>query len=281
MVSPITKIGHDVLHSTLRSLGYAGATTEHTDWMRSRDNAALLVQFIDQRLEQSLIHGLFSPIQNQILRVRELNFLFDWGIPDEAFSEVEHSVPKWPESRLVVVTLVPYLPANDKMGAVGRTFQGLWKAAIIAQSANQRWEGYEKADQDSLRLLKGIEHPATERPVLRWEVIDLGCNCSHNRKLSDVRSPATSPHAGILAAAALHPQWIRSMDGKNVPHVWLPGYQISVSSPGASPWAGVPLLAFRYDSQKIVLEYDWDHDCCPKWAAPEFFGEQSPEIYVS
>ncbi|MFZ6015672.1 MAG: hypothetical protein ACOYUZ_04955 [Patescibacteria group bacterium] len=216
-----------------------------------------------------LIHGLFTPVEAQLTRVRELNAERGWGFTDEDFAEAERSVPPWPDGKLVAVTLVPYLPDADGMGGVERTFQEIWKAAAVAQEKSWRWDGYDKAGPDRLRLLKGIDHPAKDQPVLRWEVIDLGCN--RNRKPVDVRDSKTSPHAGIIASAMLHPEWVKAMDGDKVPYVWAPGYEVNVS--GENQWQHVPGLGFLRSVRKIGLDCSWYDGCSSDWAAASLVRE--------
>jgi len=215
------------------------------------------------------IHGLFTPASAQLTRVRELNIERGWGFTDEDFATAEASAPNWPAGNLVAVTLVPYLSAGYCMGDVARTFQELWQVAASLQQSNWRWEGYDKAGPGSLRLLKGIEHPAKDKPVLHWEVIDLGCN--RNRKPVDVRNLETSPHAGILASAMLHPEWVKAMDGDKVPYVWAPGYEVNVS--GGLPWQVLPDLSFDRGDRGIELGYDWCDGCSSGWSVPSFARE--------
>jgi len=216
-----------------------------------------------------LIHSLFTPIEAQLTRVRELNSERGWGFTDEDFAAAEASVPNWPSGKLVAVTLVPYLPDGDDIGGVERTFQELWQVSASLQHANWRWDGYDKAGPDTLRLLKGIKHPAKDKPVLRWEVIDLGCN--RNRQPVDIRNPETSPHAGILASAMLHPEWIKAMDGDKVPYVWAPGYEVNVS--GENPWQLLPILYFARSARKIKLGCDWHDGCNSDWSVASLVRE--------
>ncbi len=207
----------------------------------------------DKPASTELIHSLFTPISAQLTRVRELNSEHGWGFTEDDFATAEQSVPEWPSSNLVAVTLVPYLPDANGMGGIERTFQELWKVAAAVQETSWRWDGYDKAGPDRLRLLKGIKHPAQSKPVLRWEVIDLGCN--RNCKSIDVRSPETSPHAGILASAMLHPNWVKAMDGEKVPYVFVPGYKTNAS--GEDPWQSVTVLSFGRNGRLIKLYRYW------------------------
>ncbi len=216
----------------------------------------------------NLIHSLFTPTSAQLTRVRVLNTERGWGFTDEDFAEAEASVPEWPDGKLVAVTLVPYLPDGNGMGGVERTFQKLWRVVTSVHEDGYRGSCYDEGWY-GLRLLDGIGHPAQGKSVLRWELIDLGCN--RNRKPVDVRNPETSPHAGILAAVALHPAWIKAMDGNNVPYVWAPGYEVSI--PTKTPWEGTPSLDCDQIDRGIGLFCSWYGDCEPRWAVPSFTRE--------
>ncbi len=224
----------------------------------------------------TLVHGRFNKLEAQLKRVRELNLERNWGISIGSFDTVERFMPEWPKDKLVAVTLVPYLAdvKDDKgkiiMSGIERTFHELWEVAASQQLANSRWDGFDKAGPDKLRLLKGIEHPLTSSgsSTLRWEVIDLGCNC--NKKPMDIRNPEQSPHAGILASAMLHPEWIKAMDVDKVPNVWIPGYEVNIFSEDEGPWQGVPNLSFDRDDRRIKLLCGWYDGCCSSWAVPSF-----------
>lgn len=252
-------------------LAAAGLTAEMIEEVRKNPTLAeAMVKALKAQPAPTLtsdLSGLFTKPEDQLKRVREWNLERGWGVSDEVFAEAEKSIPAVPEDDLVAVVLVPYLTEvrkKDKivMTGVERTFQELWALAKAEQQANWRWDGYDKAGPERLRLLKGIEHT----PGLRWEVIDLGAN--RNRKPEDVRNAKRSPHAGILAAAALHPEWVRAMDGENVPYVWLPGYEVNV--PGGGAWQDVPDLGFYRGGRGVRLYCGWYYDCFPSWAVPSF-----------
>lgn len=236
---------------------------------RSDDNslATSMYEAVMRHPRFALIHGIFNKPEDQLKRVRELNLERGWGFTDACFIEAEKSIPKWPDGELVAVTLVPYLKDGRGMKGAERTFQELWAVAAKEQHAGYRWDGYDKAGPDKLRLLKGIEHT----PGLRWEVIDLGCN--RNEKPMVVRSPEKSPHAGILASAMLHPEWIKSMDGVNAPYVWAPGYEVNVTS--GAPWRSVPRVYFDRDDRRLRLDCDWcgDGGYGSRWSVPSFVRE--------
>ncbi len=255
------------LFSFVGKLADGGVTAEMAEEI-DRDPAlvAVIVEALKKHPRFTLVHGLFTKPEDQIKRVRELRLERGWGIPDAWLMEAEKSVPKWPDDRLVAVTLVPYL-GDEKDGPKGveRTFQELWAAAAKAQEKSWRWDGYDKAGPERLRLLQGVEH----KPGLRWEVIDLGSN--RGKKPVDVRHPERSPNAGILASAALHPEWVRAMDGESVPYVWAPGYEVNVS--GEDPWQGVPSLSFLRDGREFELGESWCDFTRSGWAVPSFVRE--------
>jgi len=264
-------LGFGKVSDLVGKLAEAGLTAEMAEEVRKDPALAeIIVNALKSQPTFTLVHGLFTKPEEQIEKVRKWNREFGWGIPDEAFAAAEKSVPAWPEEKLVAVVLVPYL--TDKTNedetvtsGLERTFHELWARAKSEQDANWRWDGYDKAGPDRLRLHKGIEH----KVGLRWEVIDLGAQ--RNKKPHDVRSAKSSPHAGILAAAALHPQWVKSMDGDKVPYVWVPGYEVTV--PGFEPWAGVPSLRFGRDWSRVGLDYGLGGRCGPSWSVPSFFRE--------
>lgn len=208
----------------------------------------------------ALVHDIFLSPGKQIARVRRLNLKRKWGFTDKDFRQAETSIPKWPEDKLVAVTLVPYLDDEKMCKRIKRTFRELWEVAASAQHAS--WIRGGNTDSDPLRLLKG----ATHQPGLRWEVIDLGCNRS--QPPVEIRSSKSSPHAGILAAAMLHPEWVKHMDGDNVPYVWLPGYEANVAD--RHPWKDVPTLSFVREDCRIESSCGWYDDGRVGWAVPSF-----------
>ncbi len=220
-------------------------------------------------VERELVHGLFTPAAEQIARVREWNKEFVWGFSDEAFAEAEKSIPAWPENKLVAVVLVPYL--SD----IHRTFHELWMRAAAEQDSSVRLKVYDSLESIGLCLLPGIEHPSTssERVALRWEVIDFGSGHGHQPTEKDRRNAMISPHAGILAAAALHPNWVKRMNGHRVPYVFLPGYEMQIPAEHLWPWpwTAMPKLSFDNYRGKIELMCHSAQSSYSCWSAPSFF----------
>lgn len=248
---------------TVRLLvSHSGFTVELGDVIRARggvDRAivALTREFfpvVDAAIPPpDLVHGLFASAREQIVLVRKWNAERQWGFTEADFERVAENIPAWPEDRLVALVLVPYLPEKKGISGIERAFQELWLLAGAQQKNRSRWDGYEKAGPERLRLHEGIEH----QPGLRWEVIDLGANWDKDNGISpeEIRG-SKSPHAGILAAAALHPSWVCAMDGREVPYVWIPGYEVTVPGFGAS-WTDVPRLWFLRSVARVYLYARW------------------------
>ncbi len=214
---------------------------------------------------------MFNKLEKLLVHVYDRGRQRGWEFTDDDFRQLEKTLPKkLPEGRLIAPVIVPYLRGKvnkDKTVTTGveRTLQELWAHAIEQQDASWRWDGYDNAGPERLRLLEGIKH----EPGLRLEMIDLGCQ--RDKKPMDVRHPKRSPHAGIFAAAGQHPKWIKAMDGEDVPYVWVPGYEVNF--PDEEPWAGVPHLYFDSDNREIQLHCSWCGGYDSGWAVPSFFRE--------
>lgn len=258
-------LGFGKVSDLIGKLAEAGLTAEMAEEVRKDPALAeIVVNALKHRSAVVPAQALFTEPYGQIEAIRHWNQQLGWRISDEEFAKASSSVPTWPKDELVAVTLVPYLDEDPPAGRAGkkgrtgmeRTFQELWEVAT--------GEPYDGLDRP--RLLKGVKHT----PGLRWEVMDLGCH--RNVKPKDIRDPATSPHAGILASAALHPNWIKNMDGKNVPYVFAPGYKVDV--PGQPSWGHVPFVGYVHGDRSPIR---WIHlSCCandisdPSWAVPAF-----------
>jgi hypothetical protein len=207
---------------------------------KSDERTNLVRVMIDAWREKlvSQVVGIFSTAAEHLAVVRQWNVDFRLGFTEEEFAEAERTVPAIPVGKLVAMVLVPYLDT------VQETFDFLWNRAAAAQKANRRWADM-KSDAKYLRLIAGAKHPGR---CLRWEVIDLGAN--QGRSPKSVRN-ASSPHAAIMAALALHPKWVRAMDGNKVPYVWLSGYECSC--PDVQSWGNVPYAYFNASDSKVRL----------------------------
>lgn len=208
-------------------------------------------------------NNLFVSPTTQIGNLKRWNDEFNLGIPKKWFDQLG-APPEVPTEPLVVVTLVPYLKGKRGVSGVQRTFDALWAIAASRQPNSRRGPRM-LSDDKHLRLLFGIEH----EPGLHWEIIDLGAS---QGKAPRRYTTADSSHAGVLATAAHHPEYVQSQNGNDVPYLWLSGYQVNRG--GEDPWRGVPYLSWRQVSRKVQLYVDWDGVPDPRYAVPVLRGVQ-------
>ncbi len=256
----------------MRRLGRAGFNAELIHEVIQSDGdelARAMYCGLVQNPSFAFVHDLFRTPERQIRTIRQWSQEFGWNIPPESFAEAARTIPAWPEEKLVAVVLVPYLTdirENHELVMTGmeRTFREL-SARFMAGHKEARTM-CNSTDANHLRLYPSGRH----RPGLFWEVIDLG---SHPGKaIQDVHhSPVEPPPgAGVLAAAALHPEWVRSMSHEGpIPFVWFTGYQYNVPTEGL--WGRAPLIEFdaRYGIAEITCYWASAH-----WggtAVPTFF----------
>ncbi len=99
MANPITEIKQNEISATLRILGEVGATTEHSDWMRGRGNAALLIQFIEQQRCLLGKNPYEMTVEQQLTALRRANDEEKWGLTEDDFARLASSAPVWPKGK--------------------------------------------------------------------------------------------------------------------------------------------------------------------------------------
>lgn len=203
----------------------------------------------------------YEPQECQLMMAKNFNQMFGWGFKDSDFPDLIPE-PILPRLRREFLVLAIYFPAKGKLDGARRTFLELRKTLMYqmnvlgASSVQTIIERFRhRHDYDELRLLSGIEH----KPGLRWVFI----------RVDDDRDMEKCSLAGpeILSALLFLPRWGRSMDGRNIPFCFLPGYQINKSENGGRAyrdwWSG--------GTRKIINpKWDNDHDRSLKWAKPRY-----------
>ncbi len=238
---------------------------------------------------RSLVHNLFSPTDRQLARMREWNEEFNWGFTSEEFAKIEKSIPAWPDEELVGVVLVPYLPSlpkdiKSKMRIPsGKDYSAIPEQGFERTMAELWWLATMQypslaVDVSCSMLVPGaltLIHGATFTPGLRWEVIDFGANlgCYIGRS----RDAERSPHAGVLAAAALHPSLLTSLAEKKQ-KVWIPGCGFKESSRlDQHDVDQVPMVVIHeaYNGgEELWLRGVWNRMCSPGAYIPQFYGTE-------
>ena len=187
----------------------------------------------------------FLKLEGQADLVEAWNLQANWGFTERQFDEIRDQIPairermkNYEDEPLIAPILTPYL--QDEY----RTFSALRTLLTVPQEKNYVNEVYKTPTEENLQLLKGIKHQSG----LKFEIVGLGDNTGE--KPSSIRGK-NSPHASILAAAALHPEWVQAMDGENIPYANVPGYQVTV--PGHQQWRRVPTVYFSRDDREVLL----------------------------
>jgi hypothetical protein len=170
---------------------------------------------------------MFLPLTQQMSNVRRWNEERNWGLNPAELDAIDLT-PRTHADPLVVDLIAVYLDDvaagedEEKLDGVRRTSRELWTIAAEQQPTSWYWDWVRDRYNPRpmpVRLLPGIIH----WPGVRRMTIDLGAHWIPGEHLrpSNLRGP-DSAHA-ILAAAAHFPEWIRAMNGINVPYIWLSG----------------------------------------------------------
>lgn len=279
--TPFDQIPGNILLTTARRLGELGVDSALAAAIRQPQSEAVVRRHLTAirdelsvqakrqtdrphgvRQRPRLLHGRYTPVSQQVKNLWRWNRQYGLGLPTGWDDQLD--VPEWPESEpLVSVNVVAFLEAKDGVLGEHRTFDAYWEIIRTQHPNASRWSEV-KAEPDRLRLLPGITHV----PGVRIEIIDHGANWDKTIGLKpmDVRSPETSPHAGLLASIAQHPKRIRKMNGTIVPFERIAGYQVSV--PGDDPWRRVPDFYWYRDERQVDLHADWDDYPNPSYSVP-------------
>ena len=208
---------------------------------------------------------LFASLPEQLANIRRWNEERRWGLRADDFHAVDLT-PQAGDDPLFVDLIAVYLDDRPDLNGIRRTCHELWTVAAAQQPHAWAWDWY--ADKWEHRpkpvcLADGLVH----RPGIRRVTVNLGAHFEpgrHNRP-SALRNP-DSAHAEVLAAAAHFPRWIRAMDGKTIPYVWLTGYQVLIRE-HPTP-SRLPALSWSRLRRTMSLTAGWADHAYGGWAAP-------------
>ncbi|MEA3453101.1 MAG: hypothetical protein U9Q96_02065 [Patescibacteria group bacterium] len=205
-----------------------------------------------------LINGIFVPAEAQLEIVKQRNTERNWGFTDQEFASLGES-PVWPDGKLSAIVLVV------ELDTIQQTFEEAWRFAKEVLPDSWRWDKV-LSDGEHLRLYPGIER----KRGLSWRVIDLGVNQlkSSNQVCQAIEDANLLPHSAVLWAASYFPKWVQAMDGKDIPYVNMPGYQLTV--PGYQPWTDVPYLHWYRDNRQVDMNARYADNIHAYWAVPVF-----------
>ncbi|MEO5927315.1 MAG: hypothetical protein ABIO72_01300 [Patescibacteria group bacterium] len=153
-------------------------------------------------------------------------------ITKEQLLEAAARLPSWPMTkRTILPVLVPYCESRAMFSATVNTIRTLWSGVHDALGLSRMREKpyrspdvireprvMNKFEMDKFELLPGIESFIG----LRWEMIDAFANINVAPKI--VRSPQTSPHAGVIAIAMHYPKLAKELGSEQLPNLAIGGY---------------------------------------------------------
>jgi hypothetical protein len=278
MASPITKIEHDVLNSTLRSLGEAGGTTDHSDWMRGRGNAALLVQFMDQKMGLSEKNPYEMTVGEQLTALRLANDEEKWGIAEGDIAHLYATAPAWPKGRHAYRSFRIRFGAGDE--GVAKTFEAHVARikSVFTEKGFWRWEHlhsgkapFKGEPVERLRLLNGNN---THKPIVEWVTLDLDANRTR-KSVTEVRGPKSLADE-LLVVAWLIPDMIRAIDYDELPGLFAGGYEVNVPEGGGGAWRDVVLVSFRRGLRQVSVSARGRSDAGSDFSVPDL--RESPAL---
>ncbi len=253
MANPITKIDHDVLNSTLRSLGEAGGTTDHTDWMRGRGNAALLIQFINEQLARAEKNPYEVTVEEQLAALRRANDEEKWGITEEDFTRLAPTAPAWPKGKHAYRSFRIRFGEGDE--GVAKTFEAHYTRIqrVFGEGGYWRWGclhsgkvPYKGKPVERLRLLNGNH---THKACIEWIVVDLD---THRKRKSVTAVRGSNSLADeLLVIAWMFPDRIRAIDHDKLPGLFAAGYKVNVPECDGEAWQKVVIVSFYRDDRLV------------------------------
>ena len=270
MANPITEIKQNEMSATLRSLGEAGATTDHSDWMRGRGNAALLVQFIDQQRGLSEKNPYETSVELQLTALRRANDEEKWGLTEDDFARLASSAPAWPQGKHAYRSL--RIRFGEGSEGVQQTFERHVARikSVFGESGFWRWEHlhsgkmpYKGKPVDRLRLLNG-DH--THKAVIEWVIVDLGTH----RKRDNITAVRGSKSLAdeLLVIAWMFPDMIRAIDYDKLPGLFAAGYESNVPECDGEAWQRVVIVGFCRGDRRVGVGASVRSDVYSDYSVP-------------
>jgi len=247
------------------ALQNAGLTAEQAQALIDNpDKARLMIAALEPTFE---LPACLRVSPGELLeRALKINVDRRYGIHRAAFTA--------PIPELTVASHQLLLPVMITEGGVGRNFE-LHTTTIrdqfkAAGDDYYRWDGL-KSDAKSLRLAPRTLHfDNPGAPTLYWVIYEPFANWDREngytvQGLWDGKVKGLA-HVENLNAIELMPDWVRSMDGKNVPYINLPGYQVFYES----DWSDCPYVRWWSDDRRLSLD--------ARWAGRRYYGYASPVV---
>lgn len=256
MASPITKIEHDVLSSTLRVLEKAGGTTDHADWMRGRGNATLLLRFIDQQRGMSEKNPYEMSVDQQLTALRRANDEEEWGLTEDDFMRLTSTAPAWPRGKHAYRSF--RIRFGEGAEGVAKTFEAHYARIqhVFGEGRYWRWEllhsGKVECDGKLVERLRLLNGNHTHKACVEWVIVDLGIH----RKRESITAVRDSKSLAdeLLVIAWMFPDMIRAIDYDKLPGLFAAGYEVNVPGSDDEAWQDVVIVGFYRDFRQVYVD---------------------------
>lgn len=155
-----------------------------------------------------LVNEIFNPASAQLESIEKLNTRLRLGIRPRAFAQAAKHIPTWPNTSRVGLVLVPYLPDAGRRSGPERTIRALIHA--LRPVLDDHPAHVKRLLDDCMQ--RGLVTTAPHEQGLRWEIIDYGYVPDRGTYGEVLSGESYEPaHAGVLAALALHPGYLRAI----------------------------------------------------------------------
>ena len=241
------KVPYGVVEQFLSRLAQAGGDEALLKGLSQKpDTMQDMVEWAREQLRQ-VSHGregLFATPQEMLQTFRNANMFRGWHFTDAQLDQLAATMPTDHISRLNSA-----LTLDVWFGDINRTFWTLW------DWAETRVGGAEVGIRRPLRFGGKLRRQPREffaNQTVQWGVLDLTVNAG--KSPNDLRDADDLAGTSLLAAAALHTEWLLSLGRSNaVPAVWLGRVEARESTHG--DWNHVPVL-YR-GSKGLKLDFNW------------------------
>ncbi|MFA5185041.1 MAG: hypothetical protein WC551_00985 [Patescibacteria group bacterium] len=225
MAKPFEQIPGHLLYSTHVALAKAGGDETHAAWIRSGDNAEVLIRFIEEKKGRLERNPFEQTVEQQLASLRKANdeecgLNPHWErIQEEVFARLAATAPPWPLGLHVYRSLRIRFGEGEE--GVRQTFNA-HEMRFHSTFGQSRFWKFRYCNR--MTLLNGSH---THRGVIEWVKADLGVNRTRE-SIKSVRSE-NSMADELLTLAWLFPDMIKAIDGKVLPSLVLAGYQFGGS----------------------------------------------------
>ena len=252
----------DLVASTVARLSDAGMNSEHADWVRSKENAALVIRFISKQRTLSLRNLYATSVESQLADLRRANNEEKWGITEEDFARLAATAPAWPQGKQAYRSF--RIRFGEGSEGVRLTFERHLARikAVFGENGSSRWEGLDSA-KGHLRLLNGDD---SHRPVIEWVIVDLGTHCKRNC-VADVRSKKSLADE-LLVVTWMFPDMIRAIPSVLSPGLFAAGYEFNLYRYGDTAWRHVVFVNFYYVDRRVYVGIEDNNSDDSRYAVP-------------